>query len=525
LKPPALLRSAGVVSSLTLLSRLLGLTRDVLMAGLFATGLSMSAFVVAFTIPNLFRRLFGEGALSAALVPVFIETRQQDGDTAAWQLTRTVLTAVTLTLTGLTLLGIAGIGLYRLLPDLSPKIALTLPLLQIMLPYMIFICLAALSMATLNASGRFAISAFAPSLLNIIWIAAVLFVCPRLGSDPTDQIYGVAWAVVFAGFIQWLIQQPALRALGYQPGWNTDFRQPRVRRVFTLMLPASLGMAVSQVHTLIDRLLAIWIGPWAPAALFFSERLIYLPQGLFATALGTVLLPTFSSHAAAADTARMRETMATALRHLFYIMIPAAVGLMVLARPIVQMIFEWRAFDATSTTYTTIALIVYAPGLLLFSLNKVLVPAFYGLQDTRTPVRIALISLLFKLALSLILIRVLPTAIKHAGLAAATVTAETFYGIVLAVLIHRRIGSPGWGVIAQSAARALAGAGIMAVTLWITYPHLTALTAAWPDKLAQIGAVLSAIALAITVYGISTWLLRSPELHGVAQALARKLKR
>ncbi len=519
------IRSAGVVGGYTMLSRALGLIRDILMAGFFGTTLPMSAFVVAFTVPNLFRRLFGEGALSAAFVPVFIETREKEGEAEAWSVARNILSMLTLFLSVIIVLGIVFITLYLLRPGIGEKAAMTLPLLRIMLPYTLFICLAAMCMAILNSYHHFATPAFAPSLLNIVWILAVLLVCPFLGDQPEQQIFGVAWAVLVAGMLQFGVQLPKMTSYGYRPGWSLQFRDRRVRRVFRLMGPASLGMAITQINVLIDRLMAVWIGPWAPAALFFSERLIYFPQGIFATALSTVLLPVFSGHAARADHDRILRTINQSLRNLFYVMIPASIGLLVLARPIVQMIFEWREFGETSTDFTALALMFYAPGLLVFSLSKVFVPAFYALQDTRTPVKVALFTVCLKIALSLLFILTWPLHLKHAGLALATVLAEAVNGVVLAWLLHRRLGAPGWGAVAASVLRCLGASLVMAVCAVYAQRHiLNALLGmeAVPEKAAQIVAVLAAIVVGMGVYVAATVLMRSPEIRAILQAVRKR---
>jgi len=338
--------------------------------------------------------------------------------------------------------------------SLPEKVAIILPLLRIMLPYMIFICLAALSMAILNSFRHFAVPAATPCLLNIIWIFTILTVFPYLSNDQHIQIRAVSWAVLLAGLVQLSAQIPVLMKYGYRFHFSWAWNDRRVGTVLKLMGPAALGLAITQFNVLIDRLLATWVGPWAPASLFFSERLIYFPLGIFATALGTVLLPTFSSHAADKDTFGMRETLNHSLRNLMFVMVPAAVGLFVLAFPIIRMIFQWKTFDVQSTWYTAIALQCYAPGLIVFSLAKVFVPAFYGQQDTLTPVKVGIATVALNIILNLIFIVTLPLNWKHAGLAGATVIAEAFYAVVLAVLLHRRIGSPGWRQIFGSGLRA-----------------------------------------------------------------------
>lgn len=521
------MQSTGVVSAYTMLSRVLGLVRDILMAGVFGTSLPMSAFVVAFTIPNLFRRLFGEGALSAAFVPIFIETREQQGAEEAWTVARNILSMLILFLSALIAVGLVAITFYLHRSAPGSQTAMTLSLLRIMLPYMLFICLAALCMAILNAHHHFATPAFAPSILNAVWILSVLCVSPFLGDQPEQQIYGVAWAVFVAGILQWAVQVPKMMRFGYRPGWACNFKDLRVRRIFRLMGPASLGMAVTQVNVLIDRLMAGWIGPWAPAALFFSERLIYLPQGIFATALSTVLLPVFSGHAARSDPSRILRTANYAIRNLLYVMIPASIGLLVLATPIVQMIFERGAFSDASTAQTALALMFYAPGLLVFSLGKVLVPAFYALQDTRTPVKVAMCTVALKIGLSLTFILTWPLELKHGGLALATVLAEAVNGGILAVLLHRRLGSLGWRSVGATAVRCLLASCIMAVAAHFTYRFAVQLVldAGLAQKPGQIVAVLGAIAVAVAVYAVATWGLRSPEIHSILSAIRQRVKK
>lgn len=507
------------------MSRGLGLVRDMLMAGFFGTSLPMSAFVIAFTIPNLFRRLFGEGALSAAFVPVFMEARQRDGEDRAWLLARKIISLVGFFLTAVVVAGIVGITLVMKRPELSEQVALTLSLTRVMLPYAVFICLAALAMAILNSYHHFALPAFAPCLLNLIWILTVLLICPWFGPDLESQIFAVAWAVFAAGLVQLGVQIPKLRSYGFRFGWALDLKDRYVRRVFGLMGPASLGMAITQVNVLLDRLMAGWIAVWAPAALFFSERLIYFPQGIFATALSTVLLPVFSGHAARSDHGQILRTINYSLRNLLYVMIPAAVGLFVLARPIVQMIFEWGEFTDTSTVLTVRALMFYTPGLLVFSLAKVFVPAFYALQDTRTPVKVGVWTVALKLALSLTFILTWPLMWKHAGLALATVLAEGINGVVLAALLYRRLGSPGWRTIGWSAGRCLAASAVMGLCAWMAHPRVLSMFMewGWATKPAQIAAVLAVMSLAVLLYGGLTLALRSPELNDVLGALRRRM--
>tara|TARA_A100001015_G_scaffold28017_2_gene31127 strand:- start:6241 stop:7806 length:1566 start_codon:yes stop_codon:yes gene_type:complete len=494
-----IIRSAGTIGALTLLSRCFGLLRDILIAYHFGTGLLASAFFTAFTLPNLFRRLFGEGALSAAFIPLFIQTRQTDGSPAAWQLAQRVGTLLTLTLTLLTLLGIGLLTLLMQNQLLSPTWHTTLNLARIMLPYLIFICLAALSMGLLNAHNHYTLPALAPTLLNLTLIATMTLLFPRL-TCPPDQIHALAYTVLLAGILQLIIQLPALKSRGarFTP---TPFRHdPRVKKMLHLMAPAALGVAVTQFNVVIDRLLALSIGDWAPAALFYSERMIYFPLGLIATALGTVLLPTFSQQAARSDRAAITQSLANALRHMLYIMIPAAIGLLWLSTPVLNVLFNWQgAFDSHSTQLAARALAFYTPGLIIFSAAKLLVPAFYALQDTRTPVRIGLITVALNLLLNLLAIALLPTYWKHAGLAAATVLSETAGILLLTRALHHKLPPLPLKQLLNTATHALFRALLMGLAIGTLYNTLTLLLPP-TTKLAQLTTLLLTILSGILFY-------------------------
>lgn len=519
------IRSAFKVGSFTSLSRVLGLVRDTLTASLFGTSAVMSDFVVAFRLPNLFRALFGEGALSSAFVPVFMATRKQEGDAAAWLLARKVVTLVAaflLLLVGLLILATWVIAWMN--PNLAARAPQVLPLMRIMMPYVLFICMAGLFMAMLNACHRFSLPALTPSLLNVVWISFVVWVCPRLGAVPEQQIYGVAAAVFVAGLVQMGVQLPALIRLGFKPGFTWDFTDTRVRRVFALMGPTALGQSVTQVNVMVNTLLARWAAPWAPASLFYAERLLYFPQGLLATAMSTVLLPVFSGHAARGDHAEMRNTLNHALRTLLFVMIPASIGLLVLSGPIVQMIFGWGRFDKTAVSHTALALQFYAPGLMVFGLAKVFVPAFYALQDTRTPFRIGLRAVALNFVLNVVFVLTWPLDYKHAGLAFATVLSEGFNGLTLAVLLHRRLGSPGWGSVVRAAVRALGCAALMAMALVVARPLLArgAVQLDCPGKVVELISVLGAMAIGMALYFAAARLTHAPELGFALDALRRR---
>ena len=518
------IRFAFFVGGFTMLSRVLGMVRDVLTAGFFGTELAMSAFVVAFRIPNLFRALFGEGALSSAFIPVFMDSRRNEGEDAAWRLARRVTTLVGAVLLGIVALGIVGLGAALRWPGLGEKAATVLPLARIMLPYVFFICMAALAMAVLNSYRLFSVSAFTPALLNVTWILSILFIVPVMRGGTSVQIQALAWTVFAAGAVQLVYQVPSLWRVGWRPGIDVDWRDPRVKQVFLLMGPSALGLAVNQVNVLVNSLIALhWVGTWAPSALFYAERLIYLPQGILATALGTVLLPVLSDFAAQKKHLEMREAIHHGLRTLLFVMTPASVGLFVLAGPVVQMLFEHGSFDPKSTWLTARALSFYAPGLMVFCLAKVFVPAFYALQDTRTPVKIGLCAVTLNFTLNVASAILLPEYWKHAGLAFSTVVSEGFNGLMLALFLRRRLGPFGLRGILAGLARALGAAAVMAAVALFAERELTTwLYVYLPHKAAQIVGVPAAIALGVAVYFGLARALRFPELGFVFDALRKK---
>ncbi|NLB59548.1 MAG: murein biosynthesis integral membrane protein MurJ [Lentisphaerae bacterium] len=520
------IRSAGRVSFFILVSRAFGLIRDMAMAALFGSSLAMDAFVVAFTIPNLFRNLFGEGALSAAFVPVFTETLEKQGRDVVWRFAQKMMSLLGLTLAGLVLAGILAAGAWQMLFPLSPRGTLILVLLQIMLPYMFFICLAAYFSAMLNTLRHFALPASTPVILNLVMIAVLFLVCPLLEAEGRLRIVVVAWSVVLAGAAQWLIQLPLLWRYGFRLRLSFDWHDTRVRRVIQLMSIAIIGTGMTQISVLLDRFVAIFLGPGSASYLYYAERLIYFPLGLFATALGTVLLPTFSGHAAQARTDRIRETLNQALRQLMFIMLPAAVGLMALAQPIVRLLYERGDFAPQATAMTALAVQCYAPGLLIFSLLKVLVPVFHAHQDMRTPMRISVACTGFNMVLKLFLILVWqwrPFAYAHAFVAAATVLASAVAVLALGLLAQRRWGSCGWRTIGLASVKMLAAALIMAVAARTVYQNI--LTNSWLAAgawQAQLLAILGALGTGIVVYGSLAMLGRFPEVYEFWQAIRHR---
>lgn len=498
-----ILRDVSVVGKMTGISRLAGLVREMLMAQFFGTGLAKSAFDVAFRIPNLFRRLFGEGALSAAFIPIYTETLEREGVAEANRLAGRVAGLLLAVLGSITALGIlAALALQQSLPASSRWVAI-LPLLRIMLPYAPLICLAALCMGVLNSLRHFAMPALAPLFLNLVWIVVLLAICPFLPDDPFLRMRAVAWGVIVAGVLQVAVQFPALRRRGVQLRLGGVWRgDERVRRIVKLMAPMALGAGLIQINVTIDGFLAMWVGTWGPAAMEYAERLVYLPLGIIGNAFATVLLPTFSGQAAQGNHDGLRETLERALRNIAVIMTPAAVGLTLLARPVTELLFCLGGkFDADSACYTSRALAGYAPGLLIFSFQKVVTPVFYALQDTRTPTRIGVVGVLLNFCLNILFIVTWPAGWKHMGIAAATVLTSLVNSITLVMILRRRAQAPSWRALAGTYAGTLAAAAVMGWAVFTGHAALLGrLQALLPLKLAQVLAMAASLAVGAGLY-------------------------
>jgi len=518
------IKSAAVVGSFVLLSRIFGLVRDIIFANYFGTSLAKSAFDVAFRIPNLFRRLFGEGALSASFIPVFTETLEYDGKEEAWALARRVITFLVVILSEIAVIGVVCITVFLHFACPDDRICLVLGLLRIMLSYSLFICTAALSMAILNSFRHFAVPAATPVLLNLVLIGTMLWICPHIGATSEERIYVVAWAVFVAGILQLVVQLPMLMRYGYRFGISFNWSDSRLRKVLLLMAPAALGVGVTQINVTVGQILAYRVADWAPAALSYAEHMVYLPLGLFATSLGTVLLPAFSVHSANSDFGQITSMINKALRHLMFVMIPASVGMIILANPIISLILQGGNFSAESTLLTARALQFYAPGLFAFSLCKIFAPAFYALKDTATPVKVSLCAIALNFCLNVAGIMFLPFFYKHTSIALGSVIAETVNGIVLAWLLTKRIGSPDWPQVFNSLARILVSALIMGVGVYFANAYLEGLLvdSGMSSKIAAGICVIGSIGIGIIIYAVVGLALCRDEFREIMTALRQR---
>ncbi|WP_462323421.1 murein biosynthesis integral membrane protein MurJ [Desulfoplanes sp.] len=410
-------RNATVVAGATLLSRILGFARDLIVAFALGAGPLADAFFVAFRLPNLLRRLFAEGSLTMAFVPVFTRTRQAEGDRAAFVLARSVQVWLLIILGGIVCTAMLFAEPLTLLVapgfSRSPELlSTTATLVRICFPYILFISAVALCMGVLNAMDHFLAPALAPCMLNIVLITAALTAVGMGICVP----YALSWGVLAAGAAQWLVQQPVLQKKGFSWLGQVRLRDPGVKRIGTLMGPSVFGSAVYQINILLGTMLASFLPLGSISYLYYADRLVQFPLGIFGVAIGTAALPSLSGLAGDKDWKGFGSGLSSALDLTLFISLPAAAGLVGLAEPIVGLLFERGAFTGNAVVQTAMALQAYSLGLPAFSCVRPLVSAFYALEDTKTPVWIAVVCLVLNISLGLVLMQFY----DHVGLAAAT---------------------------------------------------------------------------------------------------------
>ena len=485
-----LLKALATVSSMTLLSRILGFVRDFVIARSFGAGMATDAFFVAFRLPNLLRRMFAEGAFSQAFVPILAEYRNKRGPDDTRRLADHVATLLFLVLLAVTLLGIAltPILIYVSAPGFAAdaaKFELTVELTRIAFPYILFISLVSLAGGILNTWSRFAVPAFTPVLLNLSFIGMALFAAPHF--DP--PVLALAWAVFLGGVLQLALQLPFLAKIGMLPRFSLSLRDEGVRRILTLMLPALLGVSVSQISLLINTIFASFLPSGSVSWLYYADRLMEFPAGLLGAALGTILLPSLSKSHADNDRGEFSALLDWGLRLTFLLTLPAALALALLAVPLLATLFNYGAFQAEDVLKTRDALVAYSVGLTGLILVKVLAPGFYARQNIRTPVKIALVTLAATQAMNAAFI----VPLQHSGLALSIGLASCLNAGLLWRGLRRNgdyVPQPGWRVFAMRVAGALAALGLVlwagmgdSERYWIDAPplqrmlHLAALVA------------------------------------------------
>ena len=485
-----LLKSLAAVSSITMISRVLGFVRDTLVARIFGAGMATDAFFIAFKLPNLLRRIFAEGAFSQAFVPILAEYRQQQGDEAARTFTAYVAGLLTLALALVTALGMLAAPwvIWVTAPgfaDTPEKFGLTTALLRVTFPYILLISLSSLAGAILNTWNRFSVPAFTPTLLNVAMIGFALFLTPFF--DP--PIMALAWAVLAGGLAQLLYQLPHLKKIGMLVLPRLSLGHSGARRVLKQMGPAILGVSVSQISLIINTIFASYLVAGSVSWMYYADRLMELPSGVLGVALGTILLPTLSRTYANKDRHEYSRILDWGLRLCFLLVLPCAVALALLAEPLTVALFQYGRFGAFDAAMTQRALVAYAVGLLGIILIKVLAPGFYAQQNLRTPVKIALVTLLATQLFNLALIGPL----KHAGLALAISGGATLNAGLLYWQLRRQQmfqPQPGWlGFLLRLGVAVVAMGGVLL--------GLMSLMPAWADgtmaeRFLRLGALVAA---------------------------------
>jgi len=413
-----LLKALATVSSMTFLSRILGFVRDTLIARLFGAGMATDAFFVAFKIPNLLRRISGEGAFSQAFVPILSEYRTQRTPEATKALVNHVASLLGVFLVGITVLGmlaaplIVGLTSPGFVAD-KPKFDLTVDLLRITFPYILFISLVSMAGGVLNAHSKFQVPAFTPVWLNLSFITAALFVAPYFN----HSVYVLAWAVFVGGIIQLLYQLPYLQKIGMLPRYELNLKDEGVRRILKLMGPSIFGVSVAQISIVLNNIFASFMPTGSVSWLYYADRLMEFPTGVLGVALGTILLPSLSKSFVDKSEQEFSQLLDWGLRLTFMLALPAAAALAVLSKPLVVSLFYYGKFTPMDVSMTERALIAYSLSLLGLIMVKVLAPGFYARQNVKTPVKIAIFTLIITQVLNVIFLMATPLA--HAGLALA----------------------------------------------------------------------------------------------------------
>jgi putative peptidoglycan lipid II flippase len=514
-----LIRSTAAVAGPTLASRVLGYVRDLLQAYYLGTGDGADAFTIAFTIPNLFRRLTGEGAMTPAFVPTFTELKRDRDARGLWTFGNVFFWDLALIMAAATALGILfAPGLVKVIAHgfgtVAGKWGLTIFMTRVMFPYLFFITLAALASGILNSFGRFFVPASTPILFNIAVIAAVA----GWAGEAREPALVFAAGVVIGGVLQLALQVPFLWKEGMRFTFGLSFRDPMVRRVGRLMVPGIFGASVYQVNFALSRMIAASLEKGSTAALYYASRIEELTLGLFSIALAAALLPAFSEHVASRDLDKLKTTLAFSLKLTAFVSFPAAAGLVALNVPIMRTLFERGHFNSASTAVSSACLFFFALGLPFVSGVKVVAPAFFSLKDTRTPVLIGVAVMIVNTSISLLLMGPL----RVGGLALSLSISQALNFVLLLVWLRRRIGPVETARWAVPALKAAAAAALMGAAVRLAWPLLRVETAPFAVRA---GALAGAILAGIVIYAGLLRVISPADLKSVAGHLKRAASR
>lgn len=522
---PRLARSAGVFGLATITSRILGLVREQVMAYYFGAGDANDAFRIASRIPNLIRDLFAEGAMSAAFIPTFTRELTLHGRERAWRLANSVINSLLIVTGVIVVLAIIFanplVSLYASnYSEVPGKLELTISLARIVTPFLTLVAIAAVLMGMLNSLGHFFVPALSPAMFNvagIVMAVSLIPFAPQLGVQPITII---AIATLVGGLAQIAIQWPPLRREGFRYRPMIDVHDEGLRRVLLLMGPGTIGMAATQINVFVNSVLATGQGTGAVSWLEFAFRLMYLPIGLFGVSIATAATPAISRMVAQKDVARIRSTLANGLGLMFFLNLPATVGLMVLARPIIAVIFQRGRFTVDDTMATAAALQLYAIGLIGYSVVRIISPTFYALGRSRVPVMVSVISVLVNIVFSVTLVRLM----GYRGLALGTSITALVNALIQLVLLRREIHGLEGKRIAASFVRVVIASAVMGVVTWAAYNAMLGVTPgpALASQMIRLGATIGAALLALVAMA---QVLRIQEYSEARDLVLGKLKR
>jgi len=517
-------RSAGAVSVAVMCSRVLGLVREQVFAGLFGAGFAYDAFVVAFRIPNLLRDLFAEGALSAAFVTVFSEYTTKRGPEDTWRLASNVLLFFALLISALTLVGmyLADPLVNLLAPDFQStpgKTELTVQLTRIMFPFLLFVSLGAVVMGILNTNGKFFVPAMSSTFFNlgsIVGGLSLAWVFPRLGQP---AIAGMAWGTLIGGALQLLMQLPTLRQVGFRFRWTCNPADPGLRRILLLMLPATIGLSATQINIFVNTNFAAGCVEGSVSWLNYAFRLVQLPIGLFGVALSIAIMPILARQAAQKDIDSLKQTFTSSLVLVFSLAIPATAGLILLSEPIIRLIFERGAFTALDTLQTAQALTFYAVGLFAYSAIKVMVPVFYAIGNTRFPVMGSFLGV----GANILTITLVIDSLQHRGIALSTSCAMILNFLFLGTVLYRKLAGFPLGYLLLGVLKILTATAAMSGALW----GLQGVLGAWLGGAIwrQVAGLAVLIGVGVVIYVAGLQLLRLPEFTLLSSKLIQRFRK
>jgi putative peptidoglycan lipid II flippase len=517
-----MLKSSGAMAAATMTSRVLGLVREVVYASFMGTGPVASAFKLAFMVPNLFRRLLGEGALTAAFIPIFKHKEVKEGEAEMWRAANAVVSGLLVAAGVVTVLAVGGISGALLLGTFSPETTLMLQLLRTMFPYMLLVCLAAVFIGMANARGHFFVPALGSVMLNVVMIASVLWFAPQLGVTLEQQIFGLAIGVLVAGFVQMVFQLPTLGREGYRYQWVSPWADPTVREVVKKMIPGSIGVAAFQINVLVTQSYVFLVDDTKTINATFdvAVRLMELPQGIFGISLATFLLPALSGLAAEKKYPEFRATLNQGLNYISFSNLIAAAVSFALAEPIVRLLFEHGKFGPDATQRVALALMCFAPGLLLFSMNNILARAFFALNDTKTPMKISVFCLVLNLGLAVVLVG----RYREAGLAVANSISAAFNTGLLLYALRRKLARLDFTGLVRNLSLLLAAATIAGLAAYGVFRWWDGLRG-HETLLPRLGGVFLPLTMAGLVYWVLAVSAKVPAAGEVLHLIMRKLKR